>query len=399
MEVSRLTEARTGPLERQKGDQATRERLLDAADRLFSRQGFKATPIADIAGEAKVSRPTFYVYFSSREDVLRELADRVRGQVFAAQQDAARGTDPRTVIRSSIAAALEIYTKHAGILTVIRHQALVDRHVSEAWDAIVSTPVRSSRVFVERLEQSGRAQPATNARAISEATTAALIHAGFAAYRNQASLTVDELVSLYESLLGLVAPALQKPQSGSSTEGRILAAAEELFAERGYDGTSIADVAIQAGVSRPTVYAHFSSKEDILRGVALSVRDSFLALQERESTDDRDVLTGAVRAYLDGWTRHYGILALIEHRAMSDPSFAALLDEVQFRLHRRHERYLDRLRASGRARPRLESSVVAEVITGATRQFAQGIVAGRANAADCADNLAALMLELANLAD
>lgn len=41
----------------------------------------------------------------------------------------------------------------------------------------------------------------------------------------------------------------------------ILAAAEELFLAHGYLGTSVDDVASRAGVSKPTVYAHFGNKE------------------------------------------------------------------------------------------------------------------------------------------
>ncbi|WP_166741679.1 TetR/AcrR family transcriptional regulator [Cumulibacter soli] len=381
-----------------RGDDATRQRLLDSAGELFSRQGFKGTPISDIADHAGVARPTFYVYFSSREDVLRELANRVRSEVSLAQHEAAKGTDPKTVIRSSITAALDVYTRNAGILTVIQHQALVDPHVSEAWDEIVSTPVRSGRAFIDGLAREGKALPAASAEALSEAAVANLIHAGFAAHRERRALTVEELVAIYERLLGLTT---ERSPSGApppgSTVSRILAAAEEVFAERGFDGASVSDVAARARVSRPTIYTHFPSKEDLLRGVVHGVRDSFLALQEREATDDRDVLTGAVRAYLEGWTQHYGILSLIEHRSMSDPSFSDLLDDVQFRLHRRHERYLERLRHSGRATPLLAPTVVAEVITGATRQFAQGIVAGRLVRVECANDLADLMLKLANL--
>jgi AcrR family transcriptional regulator len=45
---------------------------------------------------------------------------------------------------------------------------------------------------------------------------------------------------------------------------RVIDAAGRLFLERGYGGTSIADIAREAGVSTPTVYAQFESKAGIL---------------------------------------------------------------------------------------------------------------------------------------
>ena len=45
---------------------------------------------------------------------------------------------------------------------------------------------------------------------------------------------------------------------------RIAAAAEVLFAEKGFDGARIDDISAASGYSRRTVYAYFDSKEDIL---------------------------------------------------------------------------------------------------------------------------------------
>ena len=45
---------------------------------------------------------------------------------------------------------------------------------------------------------------------------------------------------------------------------RLLNAAAEVFAERGYDGTRVADIASAAGVSNAALYAHFPSKAQLL---------------------------------------------------------------------------------------------------------------------------------------
>ncbi|MCL5778063.1 TetR/AcrR family transcriptional regulator [Limibaculum sp. FT325] len=49
---------------------STRDHIVDAADRLFYRQGYERTSFADIAGAVKISRGNFYHHFKSKDDIL-----------------------------------------------------------------------------------------------------------------------------------------------------------------------------------------------------------------------------------------------------------------------------------------------------------------------------------------
>ena len=52
-----------------------------------------------------------------------------------------------------------------------------------------------------------------------------------------------------------------------STKERILEAALTLFAENGYDGTSVEQIANTVGIKAPSLYKHFKGKEDILNAL------------------------------------------------------------------------------------------------------------------------------------
>lgn len=58
------------------------------------------------------------------------------------------------------------------------------------------------------------------------------------------------------------------PQTEEDTRTKILQAALQLFAKRGYDGTTTKDLAKQAGVAEGTLFRHFSNKKAILIEVA-----------------------------------------------------------------------------------------------------------------------------------
>lgn len=51
-------------------DNTTREHIVEAADRLFYRQGYEHTSFADIAASVKISRGNFYYYFKTKDEIL-----------------------------------------------------------------------------------------------------------------------------------------------------------------------------------------------------------------------------------------------------------------------------------------------------------------------------------------
>jgi AcrR family transcriptional regulator len=71
------------------------------------------------------------------------------------------------------------------------------------------------------------------------------------------------------------------------TRDALTRAALELFVERGYDETTLAEIADAAGVSTRTIFAYFPSKEDILFSTIEATRDALAcALAERPAGTD-----------------------------------------------------------------------------------------------------------------
>jgi len=93
----------------------------------------------------------------------------------------------------------------------------------------------------------------------------------------------------------------------SDTKERIQQIALELFAERGYDKTTLQEVATRLGITRPALYYHFKTKEDILNGVAADLVASVDELtrwahaQPRTSAARREILDRLVELFKDRW--------------------------------------------------------------------------------------------------
>jgi AcrR family transcriptional regulator len=78
--------------------------------------------------------------------------------------------------------------------------------------------------------------------------------------------------------------------TAAETRERLLRAAADVFAQRGYDGTRVADIAAAAGVSNGAIYAHFASKAELLVGALRAhgrrlLADVFAADPNRSITD------------------------------------------------------------------------------------------------------------------
>src|SRR5262249_10771360 len=61
--------------------------------------------------------------------------------------------------------------------------------------------------------------------------------------------------------------------------------AARLFAAKGYQGTSLADLASELGVQKPSLYHHIASKEDLLWEVAFDGADAFHAALDAVPAD------------------------------------------------------------------------------------------------------------------
>jgi AcrR family transcriptional regulator len=91
---------------RERKKAATRARILEVADRLFSRRGYDAVTVAEIAAAADVSVKTLFVHFRSKEDLA--VADTaLLDALVAAVGDRPPGTTPARAVGQVLEAALE----------------------------------------------------------------------------------------------------------------------------------------------------------------------------------------------------------------------------------------------------------------------------------------------------
>lgn len=122
--------------------------------------------------------------------------------------------------------------------------------------------------------------------------------------------------------------------TGKQRREQLLDVGRALFAERGFDGTSIEEIASRAGVSKPVVYEHFRSKEGL-----------YAVVVDREMEHLLDAITSALTApahprvvleqaafalldYIEESTDGFRILVRDSPVAQSTGGFASLISDA-----------------------------------------------------------------------
>jgi TetR/AcrR family transcriptional regulator, fatty acid metabolism regulator protein len=97
-----------------------RRQILDAAIRVFARQGFHSTRVSDIADEAGVAYGLVYHYFSSKDEVLNELFSARWSLLIAAIEETERnGAAPREQLEAVASFIVDSYRHDPELMKVI----------------------------------------------------------------------------------------------------------------------------------------------------------------------------------------------------------------------------------------------------------------------------------------
>jgi TetR/AcrR family transcriptional regulator, fatty acid metabolism regulator protein len=97
-----------------------RRQILDAAIRVFARQGFHSTRVADIADEAGVAYGLVYHYFRSKDEVLNELFSERWSLLLAAIEETDSGEQtPRAKLEAVAAFIVDSYRHDPELMKVI----------------------------------------------------------------------------------------------------------------------------------------------------------------------------------------------------------------------------------------------------------------------------------------
>jgi AcrR family transcriptional regulator len=105
--------------------QETRERILEAAVKVFATKGYHDTKVDDIVSESNTSKGSFYFYFPSKQDIFLALSDTfmdlLEARLTQAMEKETRGRDQ---MNAALQTSLGLFSQYRGLAKIALVQAV-----------------------------------------------------------------------------------------------------------------------------------------------------------------------------------------------------------------------------------------------------------------------------------
>lgn len=145
------------PQPRTKRGEATRKAILQAAERVIGTQGYSAASISEITRETGVGQGTFYIYFSGKEEIFRELVLEMGRLLRHELSEATKGAADRLAAeKAGLKGFLEFVASHPGLYRIVQEALFVD---PETYKAYYETFASAYRDALEAAVVAGEIRP------------------------------------------------------------------------------------------------------------------------------------------------------------------------------------------------------------------------------------------------
>lgn len=146
-------------------------------------------------------------------------------------------------------------------------------------------------------------------------------------------VATDDRSTLHDPPSAPTSRRARRRMTGKQRREQLLDIGRTLFADRGFEGTSVEEIAAKAGVSKPVVYEHFGGKEGLYAVVVDREMRRLLDMVTSALTagHPRELLEQAAFAlldYIDTFTDGFRILVRDSPVASTTGTFASLISDI-----------------------------------------------------------------------
>jgi TetR/AcrR family transcriptional regulator, ethionamide resistance regulator len=146
----------TGRRRRRRRQDSERE-ILEAAGRLLAERPFRELTVDEVMRRTELSRPSFYVYFTDRHQLVLKVVEHLGGELFTMSDRWLRGTgEGPDIAREALDGIVAVYVEHGPVMRALADAAADDRGVEQAYNALVQTFIDATARHIEEEIAAGR---------------------------------------------------------------------------------------------------------------------------------------------------------------------------------------------------------------------------------------------------
>jgi AcrR family transcriptional regulator len=284
-------------------DGARREEVLETAASLFASSGLR-TSLKEIADAAGILPGSLYHHFDSKEAIIVELVRRYQDdldRVAKEALDALHELDPRPaeeriVELGEAIAACAVHHRAALLLTLYEPPTNSGDELAALARQTPTAIYAAMSEILEKGRDSGEIRSGIDLQLLAERICQSMLHVGVGMFhRSQAA----HHLPAQKCRVFLHGVAVRPPSKTALDRSHAMQAARQVvatwssdgdsddrlahvravaraeFGRRGYEATTIRDIAAASGLSTGTVYRMFSSKDELLMSIMQSYSDHF----------------------------------------------------------------------------------------------------------------------------
>jgi TetR/AcrR family transcriptional regulator, ethionamide resistance regulator len=150
----------TGHRRRRRTPEAAEREIVGAAEALLRERPFRELTVDDLMRRTDLSRPSFYVYFKDRHDLVLRVAQQIGDQLFAMSERWYKGTgDGPALVREAIDGVVRVFAEHGPVLHALADAAADDPRVEEVYGTLIERFVDATARHIEQEVAAGRVLP------------------------------------------------------------------------------------------------------------------------------------------------------------------------------------------------------------------------------------------------
>ena len=145
---------------RRRAPEVAAQEIIAAAESLLRERPFRELTVDEVMRRTELSRPSFYVYFRDRHELVLRVVEHLGAELFTMSGRWLRGTgEGPEIARAALEGFVAVYGEHGPVLRALADAAADDPEVEEAYASLVQSFVDATARHIEEEIAAGRVLP------------------------------------------------------------------------------------------------------------------------------------------------------------------------------------------------------------------------------------------------